>query len=186
MARLVYAMLASLDGYVADETGDFGWAAPGEEVHRFVNELERPVGTYLYGRRMYEVMAVWQDFPGLEDEPDVVQEYAGIWQSADKVVYSTTLPSVSTPRTRLERSFDPGHVRAMVAGLDRDVSLGGSTLAAGALRAGIVDDVHLFLVPVVVGGGTSCWATGARLAFDLVAQDRFTDGTVHLHYRARR
>jgi len=185
MARLVYSVLASVDGYVADEAGDFTWAAPDEEVHRFINELERPVGTYLLGRRMYEVMSVWQDFPGLADEPDVVQDYAGIWQSADKIVYSTTLPSVSTPRTRLERAFDPHQVRAMVSGLERDVSVGGPTLAAHALRAGVVDDVHLFIVPVVVGGGTSCWPARARLAFDLVAQDRFSNGTVHLHYRAR-
>ena len=185
MARLVYSMLASLDGYVADESGDFTWAAPGEEVHGFINDLERSVGTYLYGRRLYEVMAVWQDFPDIEDEPDVVRDYAAIWQSAGKVVHSTTLPSVTTPRTRLERSFDPVDVRDLVARLDRDVSIGGPTLAAHALRAGLVDDVHLFVVPVIVGGGTSCWPTGARLAFELVAQDRLTDDTVHLHYRAR-
>ncbi len=185
MARLIYSMIASLDGYIADESGGFDWAAPDEEVHRFVNELERSVGTHLFGRRMYEIMAVWQDFPGIEDEPAVMQDYAEIWQSADKIVYSTTLASVTTPRTRLERSFDPHRVRTMVAEAEKDVSIGGPTLAAHALRAGIVDDVHLFVVPVIVGGGTSCWPSGVRLSLDLVGQDQFPDGNVHLHYRSR-
>ncbi|MFZ0324436.1 MAG: dihydrofolate reductase family protein [Actinomycetes bacterium] len=185
MARLVYSVIASLDGYVADEHGRFDWAAPAEEVHRFLNEVERSVGTYLYGRRLYEVMAGWQDMPGIEHQSDVVQEYAGIWQSAAKVVYSTTLASVTTAKTRLERAFDPHDVRAMVTELELDVSIGGPTLAANALRAGVVDDVHVFLVPIVVGGGTSCWPTGARFALDLVDRDRFADGTVHLHYHVR-
>ena len=185
MARLVYSVLASLDGYVVDEHGSFDWAAPGEEVHRFVNELERSVGTYLYGRRLYEVMAVWQDMPAVERGTDVVHEYAEIWKAADKIVYSTSLPAVTTPRTRLERDFDPHQVRAMTWALERDVSVGGPTLAAHALRAQIVDDVHLFVVPVLVGAGTSCWPARARLALDLVDQDRFADGTVHLHYTSR-
>ncbi len=184
MARLVYAVLASLDGYVADEGGNFDWAAPGEEVHRFINRLETSVGTYLYGRRLYEVMAVWQHFPDIEQEPEVIREYADIWQSADKIVYSETLAAVTTPKTRLERTFDPHSVRAMVAAQEQNVSIGGPTLASHALRAGIVDDVHLFIVPHIVGGGTSCWPSGTRLALDLVQQDQFSDGTVHLHYRA--
>jgi dihydrofolate reductase len=183
MARLTYSMIASLDGYVADESGGFDWAAPNEEVHAFVNELERPVGTYLCGRRMYEVMAIWQDFPGIEHEPPVMQEYAEIWQQADKVVYSSTLPSVTTPRTRLERVFDPDAVRAMVSDVEQDVSVGGPTLAAHALKAGIVDDVHLFVVPVIVGGGKPCWPSAARLSLELVDENRFSGGTVHLHYR---
>ncbi len=186
MGRLVYAVIASLDGFVNDESGGFEWAAPAEDVHRFVNELERPVGTYLYGRRIYEVMAVWQDMPGIEHEPDVMQEFAAIWRAADKVVYSSTLAEVTTPRTRLERTFDPLAVRAMVGGLDTDVSLAGPTLAAHALRAGIVDDVHVFLLPIVVGGGTPCWPSGARLDLELVDEHRFDDGTVHLHHRAHR
>jgi len=185
MARLVYAVLASLDGYVADETGNFDWAAPDEEVHRFINELERSVGTYLYGRRLYEVMAVWQHFPDIEQEPEVIREYAAIWQSADKIVYSETLAAVTTPKTRLERNFDAHSVRAMVTAQERDVSIGGPTLASHALKADIVDDIHLFVVPEVVGGGTPCWPAGVRLTLDLVAQDRFSDGTVHLHYRSR-
>jgi dihydrofolate reductase len=186
MARLTYSMIASLDGYIEDESGEFDWAAPGEEVHGFINELERSVGTYLLGRRMYEVMAIWQDFPGIENEPPVMQEYAAIWQGANKVVYSTTLPSVTTTRTRLERSFDPLQVRAMVSDVEQDVSVGGPTLAASALRAGIVDDVHLIVVPIIVGGGKPCWPSGVRLSLDLVDENRFADGTVHLHYRAKR
>lgn len=186
MGHLVYAALTSMDGYVADSSGSFAWAAPGEEVHQFVNDLERSVGTYLYGRRLYEVMSVWQDMPGIEHEPAVVQDYADIWKSADKVVYSTTLEAVATPRTRLERTFDPQRARAMAEQQDRNVSVGGPTLASSALRADVVDEIHLFVVPVVVGGGTSCWPEGVRLAFDLVDEDRFADGTVHVHYRARR
>jgi dihydrofolate reductase len=186
MGPLVYAAITSLDGFVNDESGRFAWAAPSEDVHAFVNELERPVGTYLYGRRTYEVMAVWQDMPGIEHEPDVMQEFASIWRAAEKVVYSRTLPEVPTPRTRIERTFDPFAVRAMVDGLDHDVSIGGPTLGAHALRAGIVDDVHVFLLPIVVGGGTSCWPSGARLDLELVDQHRFADDTVHLHHRAHR
>ncbi len=185
MARLTYAVLASLDGYVADETGNFDWAAPGEDVHRFINELERSVGTYLFGRRLYEIMAVWQDFPDIEQEPDVIRDYAAIWQAADKIVYSATLTAVATPKTRLERSFDPQSVRTMVNDREQDVSIGGPTLASHALRAGIVDDIHLFIVPHIVGGGTPCWPAGGRFALDLVQQERFSDGTVYLHYSAR-
>lgn len=186
MARLVYSMIASLDGYVADADGRFDWAEPAEDVHRAVNELEAQIGTYLYGRRMYEVMAAWQDLPGLEQARAVEQDYADIWRSADKIVYSTTLESVSAPRTRLERSFDTHAVRALVNELERDVSVGGPTLGGHALRAGIVDDIHVFTVPVVVGGGTSCWPSGARLDLELRGEQRFADGTVHLQYRRRR
>jgi dihydrofolate reductase len=185
MARLVYAVLASLDGYVADEAGNFDWAAPGEDVHRFINELERSVGTYLFGRRLYEIMAVWQDFPDIEQEPEVIGEYAAIWQSADKIVYSETLAAVTTPKTRLDRSFDPQSVRAMVTDQEQDVSIGGPTLASHALRAGIVDDIHLFIVPHIVGGGTPCWPAGLPLQLDLAEQERFSDGTVYLHYTTR-
>jgi dihydrofolate reductase len=186
MAHLVYSVIASLDGYVADESGRFDWAAPAPDVHRAVNELEARVGTYLYGRRMYEVMAVWQDLPGLEQASAVEQDYAAIWKSADKVVYSTTLESVATPRTRLERNFDSRAVRTLVSDLDRDVSIGGPTLASHALRDGIVDEIHVFALPVVVGGGRSCWPAGVRLPLDLVGERRFADGTVHVHYRRQR
>lgn len=187
MGRLVYSAIASLDGFVNDASGDFSWAMPSEELHAFVNDLERSIGTYLYGRRMFEIMQVWDDFPGIEDEPEVVRDYADVWRATDKVVFSTTLPAVTTPRTRLERTFDPVAVRSSVDALDHDVSIGGPTLAAHALRAGIVDDVHVFLLPVVVGGGTSCWPAGwdagARLDLRLVNEHRFVDGTVHLHHR---
>ena len=186
MGRLVYSVIASLDGFVNDASGDFRWAMPSEELHRFVNDLERPVGTYLYGRRLYEIMQVWEDFPGIEDEPEVMRDYAAVWRAADKIVFSTTLPEVTTPRTRLERSFDPVALRAMVDELDTDVSLGGPTLAAHALRAGIVDDVHVFLLPVVIGGGTSCWPSDTHLDLQLVDEHRFVDGTVHLHHRTKR
>jgi dihydrofolate reductase len=185
MARLVYSTIASLDGYVADETGDFSWAAPAQDVHQAINDLEADVGTNLYGRRIYEIMAVWQDMPGIEQGNAAEQGFAEIWKATDKIVYSTTLAAVTTPRTTLERTFDTEAVRDLVSGLDRDASLGGPTLAGHALRAGIVDDIHVFTVPVVVGGGTSCWPSGARLALELRSERRFSDGTVHLHYTAR-
>jgi dihydrofolate reductase len=182
MGRLVFAALCSLDGYTVDADGKFDWAMPDEEEHAFVNDLERPVGTYLYGRRMYETMAVWQEMGG-PGEPAVANDYAEVWRAADKVVYSTTLAEVSTPRTRLERSFDPDAVRRLVREADRDVSLGGPTLAASALRAGLVDDLHLFLHPVVVGGGTRALPDGVRLDLELVDEHRFGNGVVHLHHR---
>jgi len=186
MGRLVYTVLASLDGFVADESGRFDWAEPGEDVHRAVNELEATVGTYLYGRRLYEVMAAWQDVPGVGHGEGVEAAYADLWRSADKVVHSTTLEAVTTPRTRLERSFDPVAARASAHDLDSDTSVGGPTLAAAALRAGVVDDVHLVVFPVLVGAGTSCWPPGLRLDLRLAAEHRFADGTVHLHYTAGR
>jgi dihydrofolate reductase len=185
MARLVYSAISSLDGYVADEQGGFDWAAPDEEVHAHVNDLERPVGTYLYGRRMYDVMAVWETMP-TTDEPAVIRDFAEIWRAAEKVVYSTTLDSVSTPRTRLEREFDPAAVRALVDSADRDVSIGGPHLAARALEAGLVDELHLYLTPVLVGGGTRSLPDGVRLDLELLDEHRFGNGVVHLHYRVRR
>jgi len=185
MGRLQYAVLCSLDGYTADADGRFDWAAPDAELHAYVNELERPVGTHLYGRRMYETLAVWQDVTGPGHDP-VELDYAGIWRAADKVVYSTTLAGVGTPRTRLERSFDPAAVGRFVAGSERDVAVGGPGLAAAALRAGLVDDLHLLVHPVVVGGGTRALPDGVRLDLELVAERRFAGGVVHLHHRVRR
>jgi len=186
MAALTYVSIASLDGFVADASGDFAWAEPDEEVHRFVNEQEESVGTYLYGRRLYETMAVWENDDWLADEPAVVQDYARIWRAADKVVYSTTLESVSTARTRLERSFEPAAVRELVAQAERDVGVGGPTLAAAALHAGLVDECSVFVVPVVVGGGIPWLPTGLRLDLDLVEERRFRGGVVLLRYRTRR
>jgi dihydrofolate reductase len=183
MAKLIYAAITSLDGYVADRDGSFDWAAPDEEVHAFVNELQRPIGTYLYGRRMYEVMAAWETMPTV-DEPPVMKDYAEIWQAADKIVYSTTLDAVSSARTRIERNFDADAVRQLKAASDSDLSVGGSRLAAHVIEAGLVDEYHLFLAPVVVGGGTRALPDGVRLSLELLDERRFRSGFVHLHYRS--
>ncbi len=185
MARLIYSAITSLDGYVADGDGNFDWAAPDEEVHAFVNDLERPVGTYLYGRRMYEVMVFWENAHTLADEPPSTQDFAEIWQAADKIVYSTTLQTVSSARTRLERSFDPETVRRMKATAEGDISVGGPDLAAQAIRAGLVDECHLFVTPIVVGGGTRSLPHNVRLKLELLGERRFSSGVVHLRYRTR-
>jgi dihydrofolate reductase len=183
MAKLIYAAITSLDGYVADRDGSFAWAAPDEEVHGFVNELQRPIGTYLYGRRMYEVMAAWETMQTV-DEPSVMKDYAEIWQAADKIVYSTTLDAVSSARTRIERNFDADAVRQLKAASESDLSVGGSRLAAHVIEAGLVDEYHLFLIPVVVGGGTRALPDGVRLSLELLDERRFRGGFVHLHYRS--
>jgi dihydrofolate reductase len=179
--RLRYTAITSLDGYVADRDGRFDWSAPDEEVHAFVNEMESEVGTYLYGRRLYEVMRSWQDVTDAESE--AVRAYAEIWRAADKVVWSRTLTEVTTPRTRLEREYDPAAVRALVEAADSDVSIGGPTLAARALVSGQVDDLHVLVSPVVVGGGTQWLPDDLRLDLALVDEHRFGNGVVHLHYR---
>src|SRR5437016_7030159 len=185
MANLIYSAITSLDGFVADEDGNFDWAAPDEEVHAFVNELERPVGTYLYGRRMYEVMVYWETVPALAEQPPVVRDFAEIWRAADKIVYSKTLGTVSSARTRIERDFDPEAVRQMKATAGRDLTVGGPELAARALEAGLVDEVHLFLAPVVVGAGNRSLPAGVRLDLELLDERRFGSGMVHLRYRTR-
>jgi dihydrofolate reductase len=185
MAKLIYSAITSLDGYVADEEGNFDWAAPDEEVHTFVNDLERPVGTYLYGRRMYEVMVAWETEPDVAGQPPAVQDYAEIWRAADKIVYSRTLETVSSARTQIERDFDPEAVRQMKASAGRDVSVGGPDLAAEAIRAGLVDELHLFVTPIVVGGGKRCLPDNVRLELELLDDRRFGNGVVHLHYRTR-
>jgi dihydrofolate reductase len=182
MARLVYAALASLDGSVADEDGRFDWAEPDAEVHAFVNDLERSLGTYLYGRRMYEVM-VWWETLDLGDTPPHIRDYAEVWRDADKIVYSRTLPTVASERTRLEREFDPEAVRRLKASADRDLAIGGPGLAAHALAAGLVDELHLLLVPHVVGGGTRVFPDGVQLPLELLNERRFGNGTVYLRYR---
>jgi dihydrofolate reductase len=182
MAELSYSGLASLDGVVADEQGRFDWAEPDPEVHAFVNDLERPVATHLYGRRMYEVM-VWWETLDLADVPPHIRDYAEVWRNADKIVYSRTLPSVSSARTRLEREFDQDAVRRLKEEADRDLSIAGPGLAAHALAAGLVDEVHLLLSPHVVGGGTRVFPDGVRLPLELVDERRFGNGTVYLRYR---
>ena len=185
MAKLIYAAIASLDGYVADENGNFDWSAPDEEVHRFVNELERPVGTHLYGRRMYEVMSYWETAHTRADQPPFIQDYTEIWQAADKIVYSKTLETVRSARTRIERDFDPDTVRALKASAERDLSVGGPDLAAQAIKAGLVDEYHLFVVPYVAGGGTRFLPDSVRLELELMDERRFGNGMAHLHYRTR-
>jgi dihydrofolate reductase len=183
---LIYSAITSLDGFVADQEGTFDWAAPDDEVHQFVNDLERPVGTYLYGRRLYDVMAFWED-PGLLSDPEpVMRDYAQIWQAADKVVFSRTLGSVRTARTRLERDFDPEAVRRLKAEARGPVSVGGPELAAAAIRAGLVDEWHQLVTPVLVGGGRHWLPRDVRLDLELVGQRRFAGGVVHLAYRTRR
>jgi dihydrofolate reductase len=185
MAELIYTTIMSLDGYIADEHGNFDWAAPDEEVHRFVNDLERPVGTYLYGRRMYEVMSAWETMDSAPDQPQVILDFARIWQAADKVVYSRTLDTVSTARTRIERQFDPEAVRRLKASTGPDLAVGGPHLAAQAIEAGLVDEYHLFLTPTVVGGGNQALPDHVRLDLDLQDERRFTSGVVFLRYRQR-
>jgi dihydrofolate reductase len=185
MAKLIYTAITSLDGYIADEDGNFDWAAPDEEVHTFVNDLERPVGTYLYGRRMYEVMVAWETAHTFADQRPVMQDFAKIWQAADKVVYSRTLAAVSSARTRIEQAFDPEAVRQLKASAGRDISVGGPDLAAQAIRAGLVDEYHLFLTPFVVGGGTQSLPNHVRLKLELLDEHRFDSGVVYLRYRTR-
>ena len=184
MARLIYSSIASLDGYVADDDGNFDWAEPDEEVHTFLNDLERPVGTYLLGRRMYEVLVAWETMQ-TADQPPFIQDFAEIWRAADKIVYSKTLEAVTSARTRIERDFDPEAVRRMKTASGRDLSVGGPELAAQAFEAGLVDECHLFLVPVVVGGGTRSLPDRVRLKLELLDERRFGGGVVHLHYRTR-
>src|SRR5262245_21983240 len=175
-------MLASLDGYVADERGNFDWAEPDEEVHTLVNELERSVGTHLYGRRMYEVLVAWETLR-LDDQPCYIREYAQIWRSADKVVYSSTLRNAASARTRIEPVFDPEAVRQLKASSERDLGIGGPRLAAEAFRAGLIDETYLFVAPIVVGGGIPVFPGGVRAELELVDERRFDGGFVYLRHR---
>ena len=182
MGRLIYSAIASADGYVEDSKGRIEWAAPDEEVHRFVNDLERTAGTHLYGRRMYETMRYWEDADTLPGQRDVSREYAGIWRDADKIVFSATLAAAPTARTRIERSFDPGLVRGLKESADRDITVGGANLAGQALRAGLVDELLLFLVPAIVGGGKRALPDDLRADLELRETRRFANGTVYLRY----
>ena len=185
MAKLIYSAITSLDGYVADEDGNFDWAAPDEEVHTFINDLERSVGTYLYGRSMYEVMVAWETMDTLPDQPPFIRDFADTWQAADKIVYSKSLTAVSSARTRIERDFHPEAVRQMKASDGRDISVGGPVFAAQAFKAGLVDECRLFLAPIIVGGGKRSLPNDGRLKLELLNERRFGNGMVHLHYRTR-
>jgi dihydrofolate reductase len=182
MAKLIYSPIASLDGYVEDEAGNFDWAAPDAEVHAFINDLERPIGTYLYGRRMYQTMVFWETAnPGADQSP-VVRDWAGIWRAADKIVYSRTLQTVSSARTRIEREFDPEAIRQLKHSSQRDLAVGGAELAGTAIAASLVDECHLVLCPMLVGGGKRALPTDVRSGLELLSERRFRNGVVHLHY----
>jgi dihydrofolate reductase len=183
MGKLIYSAIASLDGYVEDRHGNFDWAAPDEEVHTFVNEMERPVGTYLYGRRMYETMRYWETAHTLPDQPPYARDYTRIWQAADKVVFSRTLPSVSTTKTRLERAVEPDAIRRLKMSDNRDVSVGGADLAGQVLAADLVDQLHVFAVPVVVGGGKRWLPDDVQRELTLIETRRFASGVVFLSYQ---
>jgi dihydrofolate reductase len=183
VARLIYTAITSLDGYVNDTDGNFDWAEPSDEVHAFVNDLERPIGMYLYGRRLYEVMVAWETM-NLAGQSAVIQDYAQLWRAAEKIVYSKTLQATTSARTRIERAFDLEAVRQMKAQSARDISVGGPTLAASAIKAGLVDEYRFFVTPVVVGGGTPSLPDHVRLKLELLDERRFGNGVVHLHYRA--
>ena len=183
MAKLIYTAIASLDGYIEDEHGKFDWAEPDEEVHNFVNDLERPIGTHLYGRRMYETMKVWDGDEILEGQPQVMHDYAEIWRAAEKIVYSRSLAEVETARTRRERTFAPEAIRALKESEQQGISIGGADLAGQALDAGLVDELHLLLVPVVVGAGKPALPINARRSVNLLGQRSFANGTIYLHYR---
>jgi dihydrofolate reductase len=183
VAPLIYSTIASLDGYIEDEHGNFDWSEPDEEVHTFVNELMRPVGTYLYGRRLYEVMLAWETDDAIVGQPRYMHDFAAIWRAADKVVYSTTLETVSSARTRIEREFDIDALLQMKASADRDIIVGGPELAAHAIRAGLVDEWQFLVSPVVVGGGKPALPDGVHVNVELVDERRFGNGVVHLRYR---
>ncbi|WP_192339627.1 dihydrofolate reductase family protein [Streptomyces sp. VITNK9] len=185
MAQLIYASNMSLDGCTEDERGAFDWAPPDDEVFAFITDLMRSAGTYLYGRRMYETLAVWETDPSLAARSDLMADYAGAWQAADKVVYSSTLAEPSTARTSLERRFDPGAVQDLKATASGDLLVGGPNLAAQALAAGLVDEVALFVWPIVLGGRNPALPTDARIDLELVDEHRFGNGVVHLRYRVR-
>ncbi len=183
MGRLIYLTNISLDGYIADRDGSFDFSAPSAEGHAFINDIVRATGTHLYGRRNYDVMTVWETWG--DDDP-VTSDFAQMWRAADKVVYSRTLAEPSTTRTRIERELDPDAVRSLVDAAEQDVLVGGADLAGQAIRAGLVDDIHLFIAPVVIGGGTPALPDDVRLELELVDTRRFDNGVVHVHHRVIR
>ncbi|MGD2102123.1 MAG: dihydrofolate reductase family protein [Acidimicrobiia bacterium] len=186
MARLLYVTNMSLDGYIEDENGNFDFTVPGDDFFEFITDLIRPVGTYLYGRRLYESMAVWETDPDLASQSVLMEDFANVWQTADKVVYSTTLDSVWTANTRLEKSFEASEVGHLKDSATADQMIGGAELASQAFRAGLVDDCHLFVHPILVGGGKRALPSGTPMQFDLLANHPFSSGAIHLHYRVRR
>ncbi len=183
MARLIYSAISSLDGYIEDKDGNFDWAAPDEEVHKFINDLERSAGTHLYGRRMYETLMVWETDPSFTVDSPLLIDFAEIWQAADKIVYSKTLETVPTRRTKLERSFDPIVIRQLKETVERDILIGGPELAAHAFQAGLIDEYQLFLTPIIVGGGKPALPANVRVELELLEERRFDSGVVFLRYQ---
>lgn len=186
MAKLIYSAITSLDGYIEDENGKFDWAAPSDDLHAFVNDLERPIGTYLYGRRMYETMVFWETVSTGSEQRVVSRNYAEIWRAAEKRVYSRTLKAPSSARTRIEREFDPQAIRQLKESSNREISVGGPELAAQAFGADLVDECHLFLTPITVGGGKRALPSGLRISLELLDHRSFGKGVIHLHYGVRR
>jgi dihydrofolate reductase len=185
MAHLIYSAISSLDGYIEDEQGGFDWAAPDEETHQYINNLERAVGTYLLGRRTYETMLPWDNDPNLAAESPIMRDFAEIWQTAEKIVYSKTLNAVSTPKARLERTFDPQTIRQLKEVAVQDLLIGGPNLAAQAFRSGLIDECHLYIVPILVGGGKPSLPAHLHLELDLLEQRRFASGIVFLRYQVK-
>jgi dihydrofolate reductase len=185
MAKLIYSAITSLDGYVADRSGGIDWAEPDEEVHAFINELERPIVTYLYGRKMYESMVYWENAQSAIEHTPVLREFALIWKAADKIVFSRALESVASRKTRIESNFDPEHIRRLKEQTGGDMSIGGASLASAAIRIGLVDEWHLFVVPVIVGGGRRALPDRFNQKLELLDERRFGNGTVFLHYRTK-
>lgn len=185
MAKLIYSTIGSLDGFVEDEEGKFDWGTPDEEVFAYVNELERPIGTYLYGRRMYETMAVWQTMGTGADDHEVERDYGQIWRAAEKIVYSRTLQAPASDRTRIERDFDPASIRQLKETSASDITIGGAELAGVALAAGLVDELQLFLTPVLVGGGKRALPDHVRVQLELIGERPFKGGVAYLHYAVR-
>jgi dihydrofolate reductase len=185
MAHLIYSAISSLDGYIEDADGNFDWAMPDEEMHKFANDLERGAGTHLYGRRMYETLMVWETDPNLAAESPLLRDFAEIWQAANKIVYSKTLEAVSTRKTQIERNFDPEAIRQLKEASEHEILIGGADLAAHAFRAGLIDECHLFLTPIIVGGGKPSLPDNVRLELELLEERRFGNGTVFLRYRVK-
>jgi len=183
MAKLIYTAITSVDGYIEDENGNFEWGIPNEQVHCFINNLERSIGLYLYGRRMYEVMDAWEKASTFSDQPPFIQEFAYIWQAADKIVFSKTMNAVSSARTRIERDFVPDAIREMKLQAAKEISVGGPELASHAFIAGLVDECHIFLAPIVVGGGKRFLPDTLHLKLELLDENCFNNGMVHLHYQ---
>ena len=183
MSKLIYIANVTLDGYIEDSQGRFDWTAPSDDVFAFITDLVRPTGTYLYGRRLYETMAVWETDPALAAQSELMSAFARVWQAANKVVYSTTLHAVSTAKTQLERDFDPDAIRDLKAAAANDLTVGGANLAAHAFRAGLVDECQFLIGPVFVGAGKSSLPRDTRADLELLDERRFSNGVVYVRYR---